>query len=1173
MAIFETLTLRLGASIGTALLKSWIGDSEIVADVGSTAGELLAKAGLTFTEQRRITRELDEATEAIAERLTTFFEAEAFSSVLEEEIEAAAIAAAATVDVGFSDPTIALKADLDAQQLERRLRTESPTAARDHHLQPTATRLYDIALSETCAYLVAMVENLPRFNSAAFAEVLIRERAIIDKLEEALLHLPSTDVDKALEFGTSYLREVARRFDLLQLFGLSGDTEASRYRLSVAYMTLTAATNRSLAEGASEGISDKSRGALEMGNAAEAANAEDEEDDYNVVRVDRLMSSTRRLLIRGDAGSGKTTLLQWLAVNAARRSFTNDLEWLNGCVPFMIQLRRYADSSLPEPSQFVRSANSTFVDAAPSGWVAQVLGEGRGIVLIDGVDELRADRRAEVHDWLDDLLHAYPRSTYVVTSRPPAVEEGWLSESDFDHCVLEPMGLQDVDEFIVHWHEAISSTASEDEALHIAARRGELKRVVRQNAPLRRLATNPLLCAMLCALNRRDEAQLPEERVELYRIALEALLQNRDAARRVSRPDLPTLSLSRKMLLLRELAYWLVRNGYTDVPRQLAIEQVQKALTRVSPELGARRVFDGLLQRTGLLREPAEGRVDFIHRTFLEYLAALAVADKDDIGLLVERASEDSWSEIVVLTAGCANRDQRQELVRSLLDRGDDRAVGLTHRYHLLAVACLENAPELDPQLARRIEGALSALLPPRSIAEAKDLAAAGTLAVPLLGPLHGMRAIEAKASIRALGMIGTEDAMEQIAKYGSDGRVTVIRELVKQWSQFDSDDYAQRVMADSPLEGGQLVLDAAMPATVTRHLRNLRNLAVVRPLSGDDAHVIASLALKSVTFGGTASLRSLEEAGSYETLESIRAWSPTELASLAGLGRFSRLEDLLLYRCEAMGSLVANADEWPDTLTELSVTGAGAIDIANISSAKLRTVRLGVEHIEAFEALAAVDTLRQLRLDDLQQDIDLFPLVDNDALELLYLCDCGGHISATPLGAGHNQFHTLYLDGCPTFAEGRGLADFGHVRFVQATSLSGIEPNHFESLDPEVLRLATDVSRIEGFPHSVRAAWLAAPNLTEWDGRGGASLKRLFLSAPKLGDLSVLESFPALEMLYLVNATGDTAPLDALRERGCTVIRPTYEGRGTHLPGWLQAKFVWPPHGNFGMDYLARGL
>ncbi len=52
-------------------------------------------------------------------------------------------------------------------------------------------------------------------------------------------------------------------------------------------------------------------------------------------------------------------------------------------------------------------------------------------------------------------------------------------------------------------------------------------------------------------------------------------------------------------------------------------------------------------------------RVDFIHRSFLEYLAAAAEVSDDSIPKLLMHATEETWREVVIMAAGHANNAQR----------------------------------------------------------------------------------------------------------------------------------------------------------------------------------------------------------------------------------------------------------------------------------------------------------------------------------------------------------------------------------------------------------------------------------------------------------------------------------------------------------------------------------
>jgi putative intracellular protease/amidase len=53
---------------------------------------------------------------------------------------------------------------------------------------------------------------------------------------------------------------------------------------------------------------------------------------------------------------------------------------------------------------------------------------------------------------------------------------------------------------------------------------------------------------------------------------------------------------------------------------------------------------------------------------------------------------------------------------------------------------------------------------------------------------------------VRALTLIGGDDALNALAAYGRDGRVTVAEELIRAWESFDAAEFGRRVLANSPL-------------------------------------------------------------------------------------------------------------------------------------------------------------------------------------------------------------------------------------------------------------------------------------------------------------------------------------------------------------------------------------
>ncbi len=169
---------------------------------------------------------------------------------------------------------------------------------------------------------------------------------------------------------------------------------------------------------------------------------------------------------------------------------------------------------------------------------------------------------------------------------------------------------------------------------------------------LQALATNPLMCAMLCALNLDRHTVLPPDRMAIYKAAIEMLLERRDLERGVATEPIIQLDLAAKLLLLQALAWRLSLNGRTEIDKSQAINRFRERLrlmdsTTAQPDV----IVDHLISRSGVIREPIVGRIDFVHRTFQEYLTAREAAEQGDIGFLIERAHLDTWQETVVMAA------------------------------------------------------------------------------------------------------------------------------------------------------------------------------------------------------------------------------------------------------------------------------------------------------------------------------------------------------------------------------------------------------------------------------------------------------------------------------------------------------------------------------------------
>ncbi len=942
MPLLETLMIDIGGSIAKALLKRWLSNNTLASDAASSASDVLKGCLTDRLAQRRAQRQFETIGEKVGESLLPLFEMD--GAVLDEGSRTAiALAAADTLNTATS--ALLARHDLEPVEIARQLLADHP--ARSYHFSDTEGRLYEQIVSESCQYIVDIASQLPRFTERTLAEILTRERYLVEIAERtvqeiACLRAQLNPQVEAARFELDYCRTVIRKLDELELFGSGMSVTARKYSLSLAYVALS--------------LEHQVLRPLQKSEERSTRPFEDELDGKpQIVRtiadLSTVLTESPYLLLRGNAGSGKTTLMQWIAVQSASRCFPQELASWNGTVPFFIRLRQQvcvdgeSEPSWPAPEAFPGLVAPAVAGAMPPGWVHRQLQEGRAIVLVDGIDEVPASLRASVYAWLGDLVATYPLARFIVTSRPyAAIKDDLPAPERLKEAQVLPMNLSAIEDFITQWHRAVAANlqdAQEQQDLHGAVTR--LVAEIRATRALQQLATNPLLCAMLCALNRERHQQLPSNRVALYEACCELLIERRDRARHISLADYPAAALSyeQKSLLLSDLAYWLVRNGQTEVP----IDIVDARLTRrLGGMVGGPRGLQGadarllFMERSGILREPVKGMIDFTHRTFQEFLAAKAVVDENDIPLLVQHAHDDQWREVVLLTVGLAPRMMRENLVERLLKRGETRK-RFRSRLYLLAAACTQAArEEMKMDIRSRVEQGLAELVPLKSEEEVEAMAAVGALAIPYLAPRFEYNSWVTAACVRALLQIGGEAALNALQAYTADDTSAVIEALILGLREVtDKAAYAQHFLSHvESIEASSAMLKLLhfLPHLSTLGLSNLpqvTDLSFLERLPALSSLVLYDLPqvtdfsfLERLPALSSLGLFSLPQVTDLSFLERLPALSTLRLYDLPQVTDFSFLEPLDELKSITVGRLAQGCVFPQDVLKRVRIQRLG---------------------------------------------------------------------------------------------------------------------------------------------------------------------------------------------------------------------------------------------------------
>ncbi len=766
-------------------------------------------------------------------------------------------------------------------------------------------------------------------------------------------------------FEERYLSYVAERHSQLTVVGLDlSRPERAHWPLDAAYLSLELA---------------------ERPEDWPAGGGEADRPSVVVKRAEHALANCRRVLLRGLAGSGKTTLLQWLAVATARDELPEELADWRGRIPFVLPLRTLMrHGPLPEPHDFLSAVGTPLAASQPEGWADAVLDRGEALVLVDGIDEVPQEHRGATRDWLERLLAAYRDALFVVTTRPSAVPEGWLASSHFTELSVRPMSASDTGVFVHRWHTAARHNAATDvERSQVHDLEAALQVTVRAQRDLAQLSSTPLMCALICALHRDRRGHLPHSRMELYEAALSMLLVRRDLERSIDVPEGIQLTEHQSIQLLQRLAYWLIRNRQTEMERATSLALVDDALPAmqaVADQGTADQVLTHLVGRSGLLRQPTADTIDFVHRTFQDYLGAKAAIEAHDFPLLVNNAHDDQWEDVVRMAIAHARPTESADLLRRLVERGDAE-VEHRNRLHLLAAASLQYATEIEPAVRRLVEQRARVLMPPRSQEEAEELAALGPGILDLLPGPQDLEKDEVGPVIETAAAIGGDHAYAFLHRFiqsltpGSEPFA-----LSRAWEHFGADEYARDIL---------LPFRERLPLEV--HTRDQRNaLRLLKPVT-------------SIAFREAFTEDEIVEYLSPEHTHRLEIYSGQLLTDLKFVREFPALDEIALSEC-----------------TQL----AHVEDLAGLPLTNLRLLHLPDEF--SFNAL---DSLPELTALALYTRLPWASLANLPAPKSLTSIALGGWIGTRLAGvSAWQQLQELTVNSAPENTEWQEIATLPHL-------------------------------------------------------------------------------------------------------------------------------------------------
>lgn len=408
--------------------------------------------------------------------------------------------------------------------------------------------------------------------------------------------------------------------------------------------------------------------------------------------AERVFSNFRCIIARGDAGSGKTTLLQWISLQCAKsilgqpRSSESVVTW-GLTVPIFIPLRHIVTnfSGKINISDFVVLSTDSldFSRKVGPNWINSILDRQDALVMFDGLDELSFDDRSKFWGFIRTFVRKYPRAKVIITSRHlsythtadgnyknifsmtsrefASYRSEWNPPPGFVDFQIAPLTNEQIHLFIERWHQGLSQDVLHPDIIdQLAAYKSSLIETIEssKHADIKALCEIPLLCALVCIVNLFSHGRLPDSLKKLYSQSVRILSQTRDEVRNVpAAAEYRILGQPHRNDILGHIALTM-QEGATRSKGQMTLEVNKSDVLAwidnyrirhggFATKLSNEDILRFYTERTNILREPTLGKIDFIHRSFMEFMAANEFVRRREAFTLRPFLFDDSWTGVL----------------------------------------------------------------------------------------------------------------------------------------------------------------------------------------------------------------------------------------------------------------------------------------------------------------------------------------------------------------------------------------------------------------------------------------------------------------------------------------------------------------------------------------------
>lgn len=322
--------------------------------------------------------------------------------------------------------------------------------------------------------------------------------------------------------------------------------------------------------------------------------------------IDSFEEERRFIVLSGTGGMGKSMMMTHFMLD------TIDRNKETGKVPVFVLLRDYNPETGDLIDFIFGELKRHDVDLHLSDLV-ELLQSGKGVILFDGLDEIKSENCRRFYKEMENLADSYPESSYIVSSRPTMNFRGLSRFTVYD---LQPFSQEQAVEMVGKLDQSVvDPVIQKDFIMDLRNNRFGFDWRERKD-----FLGNPLFLTILL-LAYEGNHDIPTERYLFYEQAYDAMAKKHDAAKALTREFATGLNSREFQNYFGEFCTITYEQEKYDFTPEEISAYFQEVIEANELDTTPEAFIEDVTGKICLIYKDG-GKYYFIHRSFQEYFVA-----------------------------------------------------------------------------------------------------------------------------------------------------------------------------------------------------------------------------------------------------------------------------------------------------------------------------------------------------------------------------------------------------------------------------------------------------------------------------------------------------------------------------------------------------------------------